>query len=79
MSKLKKYTEGYYTKEEPIQCTQKGYEHRWICSGCLEEGHIQMSCDEALDCKMVFIKDNKTHGQCCCYSKEHGLRERRIY
>lgn len=74
MSKPKKYS-GYYTKEEPIQCTQPGYEHRWICSGCVEEGHIQMDTMDAYDCKMVFLKDGKTHGQCGCYSKEHGLRK----
>ena len=72
-SKPKKY-DHYYTKENPVQCTQPGFEHRWLCPGCVEEGHVQMETTEAYDCKMVFLdEDGKTLGQCMCYSKEHGL------
>jgi hypothetical protein len=75
MSKPKKYSQ-YYTQEKPVKCTQVGFEHRDICQGCLEEGHVQLPSSEAFDCKMVFIdEDNKQHGQCCCYAKEHGLRK----
>lgn len=79
MSKPKKYKQ-YYTEEMAVQCTQEGYEHRWICQGCLEEGHVQLPNDQALDCKMVFMVRNEegkleSRGQCCCYSKEHGLRK----
>lgn len=74
MSRPKKY-DSYYTQENSMQCTQEGYEHRFICQGCLEEGHIQLPVDVAFDCKMVFIRGRETKGQCCCYSKEHGLRK----
>ena len=78
-SKPAKY-DHYYTEDAPIQCTQEGYEHRWICPGCLEEGHVQLPSDVAFDCKMVFMERNaegvlETKGQCMCYSKEHGLRK----
>ena len=65
---------GYYTNESPVQCDEPGYEYRWICQGCREEGHKQGEPDEVHDCKMVFVKEGKTQGQCCCYSKEHGIR-----
>ncbi len=74
MSKPKRYPH-YYTDEESVQCTQPGYEHRFICLGCVEEGHIQLPTRDAFDCKMVFYKDGKSMGQCCCYSGAHGLRK----
>lgn len=73
MSKPDRYP-NYYTDEDSVQCTQKGFEHRWICRGCQLEGHIQGPPDEFHDCKMVFMKDGKSIGQCCCYSAEHGRR-----
>ena len=70
MSKPKKY-KSYHTDEPPTMCTQPGYENRQLCQGCIEEGHIQLPVDEAFDCKMVF---SSGEGQCCCCSKEHGIR-----
>lgn len=76
MSKPERYKhQGYYTEEPFVPCPQPGFEHRFICRGCLEEGHIQLPTDVAYDCKMVLIENKVTKGQCCCYSKEHGLRE----
>lgn len=72
-SKPDKYSD-YYTTEPAVQCTQKGYEHRFICQGCRDEGHVQLPTSEYHDCKMVFVVDGETCGQCCCYSKEHGKR-----
>lgn len=74
-----KYSD-YYTDEEPVKCTQPGFEHRWICLGCVEERHKQGDASKVLDCKMVFVTRDittgkmVTHGQCCCYSAEHGTR-----
>jgi len=77
MTMPKKYRgrrQGYYTKEQGIKCTQDGFEHRYLCEGCIEEGHEQLPTSDALDCKIVFSKDGETIGQCQCYSKEHGMR-----
>lgn len=81
MSKPKCY-DHYYTEDAPVQSTQKGYEHRLICPGCRDEGHVQGEPEEVLDCKMVFIIKKPGSlivriGQCGCYSKEHGIRDRR--
>jgi hypothetical protein len=73
-SKPDKYR-GYYTTEPAVKCTQEGYEGRPICQGCIEEGHVQGEPSEVHDCKMVFVVDGETRGQCCCYSKSHGIRE----
>lgn len=72
MSKPKKY-DGYHLPEgeDLVKCEQEGYEHRWICPVCKEEGHVQLPAREAHDCKMV-SPDGRS--QCMCYSKEHGLR-----
>lgn len=79
MSKPKRY-DDYYTEEEFVKCTQPGFEHSWICQGCLEEGHVQDNPRVVHDCKMVFLKRNEegkleSHGQCCCWSEAHGKRE----
>lgn len=46
---------------------------RIVCPECAE--HEQGECSEVHDCKVTFFNDdNETIGQCCCYSREHGLR-----
>ena len=80
MSEIKSKPDRYddfYTHEEPVRCTQPGYEHRWICRGCAEEGHVQGPTDEFHDCKVVFLDANgKSLGQCMCYSEAHGRRDK---
>lgn len=45
---------------------------RLVCPECV--GHKQGDCSDVHDCKTVFTRDGKEVGQCCCYSREHGLR-----
>ena len=53
-----------------------------ICPDCIN--HEQGEPMEVHDCKNIYYyhsdgdNNNKfsyTEGQCCCYSKEHGIRE----
>ena len=47
---------------------------RVICQDCVE--HEQGDVDKVYDCKNVFINNQgESIGQCCCYSKIHGIRE----
>lgn len=61
-----------YLPVEDATYLQETYQHRLVCPECVE--HPQGEPSDVHDCKTVFMKDGKAHGQCLCYSKEHGLR-----
>ena len=47
---------------------------RSVCPNCVN--HEQGEVDKVHDCKNIFVDDqDRTFGQCCCYSKEHGIRK----
>ena len=49
---------------------------RRVCSECVVHFDTSMP-HEFYDCKNVFYDDDRNvAGQCMCYSKEHGIRER---
>ena len=51
-----------------------GSVERPICPECLK--HEQGEPMNVHDCKNIILNDkNETIGQCCCWSKEHGVRE----
>ena len=48
---------------------------RGLCPECIN--HDQGFPDKFHDCKNTFKNTNgKIVGQCCCWSKEHGVRKR---
>jgi len=50
-----------------------GEKTRLVCPGCAS--HEQGEPYDVHDCKVVFFDDaGDTQGQCCCYSREHGMR-----
>ena len=47
---------------------------RRLCPECIN--HDQGLSGEVHDCKNTFYNDDREIiGQCCCYSKEHGVRK----
>lgn len=57
-----------------------------FCPECFDHNHGDMEVKDMqpkyYDCKNTFGDQReagtpKAYGQCCCYSKEHGIREKR--
>ncbi len=45
-----------------------------ICPTCVHHNWRE-DRELHLDCKNTYTAKNGYDGQCCCYSKEHGLRD----
>ena len=63
---------------ESVAVSRKGFEgghERTVCPDCAT--HVQEKAQEndvIADCKNLFVDGNgEIVGQCCCYSKAHGI------
>jgi len=61
-----------FNMAEAIWITKNNGEYH-ICPDCKD--HKQGDPMEYYDCKNIFVENDKTVGQCCCYSEIHGKRE----
>ena len=63
--------------KESVTVSRKGFyeQERTVCTDCAI--HVQEKAQEneyIADCKNLFVDDNgEIVGQCCCYSKAHGI------
>ena len=66
----------HYKKEDMLFLPLEGSGLIPICPACKEHGHDWITDREKhLDCKNTYTAESGYDGQCCCYSKEHGMRD----
>lgn len=70
--------DNYMTPRSKSRIIEFHGERRRVCPSCFE--HEQGDPSQVSDCKNLFVGTNgEIIDQCCCYSKEHGTRNRKYY